>query len=343
MSTEYGFRTRPGRIHVLTLAAAAMLGTGLSAQIPEPAAASAVTRFGTVTANVLNVRAKPGTYYEIVAKIRKNTRVEIVEATESWLRIRVPGDAKAWIAMSFLNNDGVVTGDRVRIHSGPGLVFSTFAYANKGDEVTPAGAPVEGWQRIKAPPTATAWVSSAFVELEPEPEPELEPAETEPEPEPEPAETEPEPEPEPEPDVEVEPAPKPEPEPVAEVEPEPVPAPVPLEPKPAPPALEPEPEPAPEPAPEPDAEPEPAPAPTDVVTLDGILLPLPDTERQLATHVLGVRIRNTCYPVCYLRSSRVNLSDWEMRDVRIRGRGRRFRDWKHPLVEVTGIQITPAP
>ncbi len=137
------------------------------------AAADADTpvRMGTVTATILNVRARPARHFEVLGQVKKGDRLRILEETDEWYRILLQTQTRAWVAARYIAPDSTVTGDRVRVHSGPGLVFTTFAHLSKGTKVTRIGSAVEGWQRIETPPDASAWVSRAYVQADALPEP----------------------------------------------------------------------------------------------------------------------------------------------------------------------------
>ena len=129
-------------------------------------------RTGVVRAGVLNVRARPGTRYEVVCQLREGEEVVIMDETDEWYEILVPARASAWVAERFVAAGGRITGDRVRVHSGPGLVFTTYAYVNTDDRVTVLNEVRNGWQKIEPPKGATAWVSSRYVDAEAVPDPE---------------------------------------------------------------------------------------------------------------------------------------------------------------------------
>lgn len=116
---------------------------------------------GTVLAGVLNVRARPGLRFEVIAKLRKDDPVTVVAEEQDWFGIAVPKIAKAYIAARFLGPDGTVIGDKVRVRSGPGLVFTPYAELHEGEKVEPQGDPENGWQRIT--PRKTAWGGSTGI------------------------------------------------------------------------------------------------------------------------------------------------------------------------------------
>ncbi|MBN2451346.1 MAG: SH3 domain-containing protein [Lentisphaeria bacterium] len=150
---------------ILSRLAACLALSGLAAESPSPDA----PRAGTVSATVLNLRAKPAQHYERIGQFSQGDRVLVVGGNEQWFEVRVPADTRAWIASQFLGPGGTVTGNAVRLHSGPGLVFTTFATVNEGAKLTVMGPAVDGWQQVRAPEDATGWVSRAYVRLD-EPE-----------------------------------------------------------------------------------------------------------------------------------------------------------------------------
>jgi SH3-like domain-containing protein len=127
--------------------------------------AAEAKRFGTVTAGVLNVRAKPARHFERIAKFKRGDEVRIVQETDEWLEVLLPQDAKAWVAREFLAPDGVVTATELQVRSGPGVVFTSYATVKKGDALTPLGPPLDEWQQVLAPAGTTGWVNRAYVRL----------------------------------------------------------------------------------------------------------------------------------------------------------------------------------
>ena len=143
---------------------------------PDQPEAPPPPRKGKITAGLLNVRARPGTRYEVLCQLKEHEGVSVLSQQDDWVEVQLPPRAKAWIAERFVDGDGVVTGDRVRVHSGPGLVFTTYAHVNKGDRVERQGEPENRWQRIDAPVPSSGWVSAEYVKVEEPPAPEPEPA-----------------------------------------------------------------------------------------------------------------------------------------------------------------------
>jgi len=301
--------------------------------------------------------------------------------------VNISPHTRPWIGAQYISADGVVTADQVRLHCGPGLVFTTFATVKTGIRLDVVGPPVDGWQQVRAPADATAWVSRAYVRvLEPEPPkaPDVATA-TPPEAPAAAAPTAPAPAtpaaaptvgaeatpaaPEPaaggekpavtegpvatapataEPTPETAAAPvAPVAEPAVPVTTEPTPetaAPAPATPEATPatviPVITPEPPPAPA-AVETPAAPvllaPPANAP--VVMKEGILLSLKSQASEQASHVLCMRVGATAYPVCYLKSSRLDLTEWENRSVRVYGPELRIPGWNLAVLHVHSVQV----
>ena len=322
--------------------------------------AVALPQLGIVTANILVVRARPAPHYERIGQFARGDKVIIVGANADWYEVRVPADTRAWIAAQYLNEAGTVSADLVRLHSGPGLVFTTFCMAKQGDKLDVLGPPVDGWQQVRAPADASAWISRIYVRTL-DPEPVAAPAVTPP-PEPKaeapaaapvavvpPAEAKTEPPPAPE----VAPAPAAV-APAAEAKTEP-PAAAPLAPlaptpaapqaatsaAPAPAAAAPTATPATAAAPGAEAGPvSAAPAPeAPIIMREGVLLSLKSQASELASHVLCRRVDTTAYPVCYLKSARLDLTEWENREVRVYGSELRLPGWSLAVLHVHSIQV----
>ncbi len=118
---------------------------------------------GRVDADVLSVRARPGTNYEVVSKLQRGDVVEIVSEQDGWMEIFAPEDSRAWCARQFISDEGVITGNQVRVRAGPGLVFSPYYDLPEGAKVEMLGESRNGWQQILVPNEATVWIHGEFV------------------------------------------------------------------------------------------------------------------------------------------------------------------------------------
>ncbi|MCM8528337.1 MAG: SH3 domain-containing protein [Lentisphaeraceae bacterium] len=123
-------------------------------------------RKGTVQAQKLRMRSKPGTKYEVVGQLKKGDAVKVVEEQEGWLKIVAPESVEAWISSKFVS-DGVVTGNRINVRAGPSVAYNNFGKLNKGDKVEVIEVKDKIWAKIKGSPKLHVWVSSTYVKLEP--------------------------------------------------------------------------------------------------------------------------------------------------------------------------------
>ncbi len=122
---------------------------------------------GTVTGNVVNLRALPGTNYELVAKLKFGDKVKVVGEKSDWFHVEVPAGAAAWVSSKFLDKDGKVIPAQLRVRSGPTANHSDYHMLKRGDLVKKAGEPTkDGWQKIEVPAGAAAWAKKEFVKLD---------------------------------------------------------------------------------------------------------------------------------------------------------------------------------
>jgi len=111
-------------------------------------------QYGTVTANILNMRSNAGTFAEIVAKLKQGAVVEVLEIVNpEWVKIKTQQGQEGCVAVEYLAltetkpetpdpDDGFeefnvkVTTQRLRTRSGPGTDFNILGVLNTGDVVT---------------------------------------------------------------------------------------------------------------------------------------------------------------------------------------------------------------
>jgi N-acetylmuramoyl-L-alanine amidase len=116
-----------------------------------------------VNADVLNVRAQPGTNYSVVGKLTKGQVVTVLEQKNGWSRMSY-GTMSGWVSSQYLTAStwsGYVTATNLNIRSAPGgSISGTLAkgtalkvYGNDGN-----------WLKVYASSiNKTGWVSSAYV------------------------------------------------------------------------------------------------------------------------------------------------------------------------------------
>ncbi|MDO5399841.1 MAG: SH3 domain-containing protein [Eubacteriales bacterium] len=123
---------------------------------------------GIVVARELNVREGAGTDYDKVDSLPYGTRVEILEKSGSWGRVK-----EGWISLGYVFVDGsdtdnkktgTVTGDDLNIRIGPGTKYDSVGSLDSGDDVTILFQLKVGdttWGNIKQ-----GWISMKYVDLD---------------------------------------------------------------------------------------------------------------------------------------------------------------------------------
>ena len=86
-----------------------LLGTGAVQQVAALGqdAAAPAAEYWSVTGNVVNLRAGPGTANDVVAKLSQGTEAEVLEEGNGWFRIRTAdGAIDGWIFGKYLSKNG---------------------------------------------------------------------------------------------------------------------------------------------------------------------------------------------------------------------------------------------
>ena len=128
-------------------------------------AQESVVRKGTITADKLVIRAKPGTHYENIGSFTKGTEVEVVSEKGEWLEVCVPDNTTAWVAADAIDDNGNVLEAACELYSGPAVVFNTFGKAAPGMQLKLTGETSGNWRKVYVPANTTAWVSKSFVDV----------------------------------------------------------------------------------------------------------------------------------------------------------------------------------
>ena len=123
------------------------------------------SRKGTVKVDNLRMRTKPGTPSDVLGELDKGAPVKILEEKNGWLRIQAPDSLTAWTSRKFIEN-GEITGNNVRVRSGPNVANQVIGKLNKGDKVEILEIKKEVWAKIKVPDSMSVWISAAFVDME---------------------------------------------------------------------------------------------------------------------------------------------------------------------------------
>lgn len=112
---------------------------------------SYTAKSGTISGDFVRLRMGPSTDFAVLGSFNKNTSVKVTGKTGSWYEISVNGKygymSADYIKLGSsvseptekLDNVGIVTGNGVRMRSGPGTSYSTIGYYNKGIQLKVTG------------------------------------------------------------------------------------------------------------------------------------------------------------------------------------------------------------
>lgn len=129
---------------------------------------------GTVTADALNVRSGPSTSYSITTKLYKGDKVEILETSNGWHKIKASNGKIGWVSGDYIkvssgstsqtSYKATVTATSLNVRSGAGTSYSIISKVHKGDTVNIVGSS-NGWYKIELSSGKTGWVSSDYVSI----------------------------------------------------------------------------------------------------------------------------------------------------------------------------------
>lgn len=125
---------------------------------------NAIPSWGQVSGGYVNVRCGPGTKFGIIKTLKGGDYIRPVKWHEKWLEIRWPETAPAWISSRYVDPDGTIKGNRVRIRARGNLTCPILREANRGEKVEIVGR-VSDWYKIKAPTEARAFIYGKYTVL----------------------------------------------------------------------------------------------------------------------------------------------------------------------------------
>ena len=128
---------------------------------------------GTVTASTLNVRSGPSTSYSVTTKIYKGNKVEILETSNGWYKIKTSNGTIGWVSASYIsisqgNNvqtsyKATVNATSLNVRSGSSTSYSVITKLSKGTVVDIIESASNGWKKIKTSNGTTGWVSGQYL------------------------------------------------------------------------------------------------------------------------------------------------------------------------------------
>ena len=128
---------------------------------------------GTVTADVLNVRSGPSTSYSITTKLYKGNKVEILETSNGWHKIKTSNGKTGWVSASYISilqgsnsqssYKATVNATSLNVRSGNSTSYSVITKLSKGTVVDVIESASNGWKKIKTSNGTTGWVSGQYL------------------------------------------------------------------------------------------------------------------------------------------------------------------------------------
>ena len=131
---------------------------------------------GTVTADALNVRSGPSTSYGITTKLYKGDKVEILETSNGWHKIKASNGKIGWVSGDYIKvssgstsqpststTKATVTATSLNVRSGTGTSYSVITKLSKGTVVDVIESASNGWKKVKTSNGTTGWVSGEYL------------------------------------------------------------------------------------------------------------------------------------------------------------------------------------
>jgi SH3-like domain-containing protein len=142
--------------------------SALAAVKEEASTAVAVNQPAVAKQDHVNVRGKASINCEVVAHLKKDQPVTVLEEITlkhpktdepaKWAKITLPSDTHVYVHSSFLDN-GTVKPAKLNLRTGPGENYSVAGLIYKGDTVKAVGNKGD-WTEIEAPTNAYAFVAA---------------------------------------------------------------------------------------------------------------------------------------------------------------------------------------
>lgn len=131
---------------------------------------------GTVTADALNVRSGPSTSYSITTKLYKGDKVEILETSNGWHKIKASNGKIGWVSGDYIKvssgstsqpststTKATVTATSLNVRSGAGTSYSVITKLPKGTVVDVLESASNGWKKVKTSNGTIGWVSGSYL------------------------------------------------------------------------------------------------------------------------------------------------------------------------------------
>lgn len=118
--------------------------------------------FVEVTGNNVNLRSAPGLPSDVVGQVSKGEVLELLGSVEdAWVKVAPPSNVDLWVASQYVEN-GIVTGNRVRVRAGANVNYKDVGIVDKGSKLEVRGR-VGDWIKIAPPEGSFVWITNAYV------------------------------------------------------------------------------------------------------------------------------------------------------------------------------------
>jgi uncharacterized protein YgiM (DUF1202 family) len=116
-----------------------------------------------VKSDRVNVRARPVDGAEVVGQVSQGVSVRVLKVEGAWAEVQAPTNLGVWVKGAFVSK-GVVTADKVKVRSGPGVSYRDVGVLLGGTSVQMREEHGD-WLRITPPEGITLWIAKDFLEL----------------------------------------------------------------------------------------------------------------------------------------------------------------------------------
>ena len=119
-----------------------------------------------VTADNVNLRAKPLLSAEVVAQAQYDDRLVARTLSNDWVEVAAPPAVDLWVMKQYVQSpQNTIGANRVNLRAGPSINYNIVDTLGLGDQVEPRGEEVQEWLKVAPPPSAHVWISREFVEI----------------------------------------------------------------------------------------------------------------------------------------------------------------------------------
>lgn len=115
-----------------------------------------------VVVDNVNLRVRPDAGTEVVSQVHEGQLLDAVCVEGDWVGILAPTNTGLWIKKTFVK-DGSVTGDKVKLRSGPGISYRHVGAVVRGALLSEMGSHGD-WLKVATPPDFMLWVNRSVVQ-----------------------------------------------------------------------------------------------------------------------------------------------------------------------------------